>query len=76
LRRGILQARQIEMVVGRMAPSSKGTRAWDDSSGERKTRVGRLFAREARLEMGLDLDFVVGFEGSWMLRSVGAMAVG
>jgi hypothetical protein len=66
----VLQALQIEMLLGRMGPSSKG----EGPDGDvRKARLGRLLAREARLEMDLDLERVVGVEGSWTLRCFGAM---
>jgi hypothetical protein len=70
LRRGVLQALQIEMLLGRMGPSSKGEGVRGDV---RKARLGRLLAREARLEMVLDLERVVGVEGSWTLFCLGAM---
>jgi hypothetical protein len=70
LRTGVLQALQIEMLLGRMGPNSKGDGVVGDV---RKARLGRLLAREARLEMDLDLERVVGVEGSWTLRGLGAM---
>jgi hypothetical protein len=75
LRIGVLQALQINTLVGTMVPRVKGDGICGDLAADTKSRVGRLFARVARLERDLDLERVVVVEGSGTLRRFGAMAV-